>query len=214
MKTTVYIVEDHPLVRDCLVNLVNGEHDLEVCGFTDNGADAITHIQQLKPGITIVDLSLSKRSGLDLIKFLTDANPEENVLVLSMHDESVYANRVFRAGARGYVNKREASEQVITAIRRILAGSVYVNEAFAVEMAMSLGRKKREHEDPVESLSDREIEIFRLLAAGHETSEVAKGLALSPKTVQTYCGRIKEKLNLKNHTELLQAASRWLDSQR
>jgi DNA-binding NarL/FixJ family response regulator len=211
-RTTVFLVDDHPLVRDWLSQLINEEHDLEVCGWAESADLAVTALEKIKPGIIIVDIGLPGKSGLELIRFLTDRNPEENILVLSMHDESVYASRSFRAGARGYVSKRETAEKVVQAIRRILAGGIYVHESFAETFASSLTKTKGGAlPNDVGLLSDRELEVFRQLAAGRETSEIAKDLVLSLKTVQSYCARIKEKLNLRNATELLQAATRWAD---
>lgn len=213
-RTSVFLVDDHPLVRDWLSRLINEEPDLEVCGWADSADNAIATLENLKPGIILVDIGLPGKSGLELIRFLTDRNPEENILVLSMHDEAVYASRAFRAGARGYVSKRETAEKVVLAVRRILAGGVYVNESFAETFASSLSRSKggSPARSDIGLLSDRELEVFRLLAAGRETSEIAKDLSLSLKTVQSYCARIKEKLNLRNATELLQAATRWADA--
>ena len=213
-KTTVFIVDDHPLVGDWLSRLINDEADLEVCGYADNADEASQAIARLRPGIAVIDIGLRGKSGLELIRNLTDQNPEQNILVLSMHDEVVYANRAFRAGARGYVNKRQTANEVVLAIRRILAGGVYVNEAFAATLTMGLSRNRSSGPaDEVSLLSDRELEVFRLLAAGRVNSEIAGDLSVSLKTVQSYCARIKEKLNLSNATELLQAATRWADAQ-
>jgi DNA-binding NarL/FixJ family response regulator len=171
-------------------------------------------VERLKPGIVIVDIGLRGKSGLELIRFLTDQNPEVLILVLSMHDEAVYANRALKAGARGYVSKRETTERVIIAIRRILAGGMYISEALAEALAVGLSRNKNPGlAGDVNLLSDRELEVFQLLAAGRETSEIAKDLSVSLKTVQSFCARIKEKLNLRNATELLQAATRWADAE-
>jgi DNA-binding NarL/FixJ family response regulator len=213
-KTKVFIVDDHPLVGDWLSRLINDEADLEVCGYADNADEASQAISRLQPGIAIIDIGLRGKSGLELIRNLTDQNPDQNILVLSMHDEMVYANRAFRAGARGYVNKRQTANEVVLAIRRILAGGVYVNEAFAATLTMGLGRNRSPGSaDEISLLSDRELEVFRLLAAGRVNSEIAGDLSVSLKTVQSYCARIKEKLNLSNATELLQAATRWADAQ-
>jgi len=213
-KTTVFIVDDHPMVGDWLSRLINDEADLEVCGYADNADEASQAISRLRPGIAIVDIGLRGKSGLELIRNLTDQNPEQNILVLSMHDEVVYANRAFRAGARGYVNKRQTADEVVIAIRRILAGGVYVNEACAATLASGLNRNRVPGAvDEVSLLSDRELEVFRLLAAGRVNSDIAVELSVSLKTVQSYCARIKDKLNLNNATELLQAATRWADAQ-
>lgn len=213
-KATVFIVDDHPLVRDWLSRLINDEVDLEVCGDADNADDAGRAIARLQPSISIIDIGLHGKSGLELIRSLTDQNPDQNILVLSMHDEAVYAHRAFRAGARGYVNKRQTADEVVIAIRRILGGGIYVNEAFTTNLALGLNRNRTVNsEDEITLLSDRELEVFRLLAAGRVNSEIAEDLSVSLKTVQSYCARIKEKLNLRNATELLQAATRWADAQ-
>ena len=213
-KATVFIVDDHPLVRDWLSRLINNETDLEVCGSADNTAEAIQAITRLQPRISIIDIGLRGKSGLELIRSMTDQNPDQNILVLSMHDEAVYAHRAFRAGARGYVNKRQTAEEVVLAIRRILSGGMYINEAFAETLTLGLSsRRATAPEDAMTLLSDRELEVFRLMAAGRVNSEIAEDLSVSLKTIQSYCARIKEKLNLRNATELLQAATRWADAQ-
>jgi len=212
-KTTVFLIDDHPLVRDWLSRLINEETDLEVCGWATKADEAIGEIGRLKPGIIIVDIGLPGKSGLELIRHLTDQNPEELILVLSMHDEAVYAHRALKAGARGYVSKRETTEKMVPAIRRVLAGGMSISETWAE--ALDAGSSR--HKNPalagdVSMLSDREFEVFRLLASGRETSEIAQELGVSLKTVQSFCARIKEKLNLRNATELLQAATRWADA--
>jgi DNA-binding NarL/FixJ family response regulator len=213
-KVTVFIVDDHPLVRDWLTRLINDETDLEVCGFADNADEAAQSIARLHPGISIIDIGLRGKSGLELIRTLTDQDPDQNILVLSMHDESVYAHRAFRAGARGYVNKRQTANEVVIALRRILAGGIYINDAFTETLTMGLNaRRNAGPADAMTLLSDRELEVFRLMASGRINSEIAVDLSVSLKTVQSYCARIKEKLNLRNATELLQAATRWADSQ-
>lgn len=202
------------MVRDWLARLINEETDLEVCGGTDKVDEAIREIQRLKPNLIIVDISLRGKSGLELIRFLKDQNPDELILVLSTHDEAVYARRALKAGARGYVNKRETTENVILGIRRLLSGGMYLSEALTESLAASSSPNKNpDLAGEVNLLSDRELEVFRLLAVGRESSEIAKELSVSQKTVQSFCARIKEKLNLRNATELLQAATRWLDAQ-
>jgi len=213
-KTTVFIVDDHPLVRDWLTRLINEEVDLVVCGSAGNIDEANVAIARLRPGILIIDIGLRGKSGLELIRTLVDQNPDQLILVLSMHDEVVYAQRAYRAGARGYVSKRQTAEKVVLALRRILAGGIYINEAFAETLTLRLGRQRNiAPGDEISLLSDRELEVFRLLSAGHKNSEIAIELSVSLKTVQSYCARIKEKLNLRNATELLQAATRWADAQ-
>lgn len=213
-KKAVFLVDDHPLVREWLSRLINEETDLEVTGWADNAESAISSIGQLQPEIIIVDIGLRGKSGLELIRFLTDQNPDLLILVLSMHDEAVYASRALKAGARGYVSKREATEKVILAIRRLLTGGMYISESLAEALALGFTRNRSAPmAGDVNMLSDRELEVFRLLATGRETSEIAKDLSVSLKTVQSYCARIKDKLNLRNATELLQAATRWFDAQ-
>jgi len=213
-KHSVFIVDDHPVVREWLTRMIHLEADLEVCGWADNVDDAIQSVERLRPNIIIVDITLRGQSGLELIRFLTDQNPDENILVYSMHDESVYATRALRAGARGHVSKSEPTEKVLLAIRHILGGGFYFSEAVTKSLFTGLTRKKAvAMADDVHLLSDRELEVFRLLAAGRETPEISKELSVSLKTVQTYCARIKVKLNLQNATELLQAATRWADAQ-
>jgi DNA-binding NarL/FixJ family response regulator len=213
-KATVFLVDDHPLVLDWLSQLINAEIDLEVCGTADHAQEASLAIARLRPAVAVIDIGLRGKSGLELIRSLTDQNPDQCILVLSMHDEAVYAHRAFRAGARGYVNKRQTAHEVVVALRRILAGGVYVNEAFAANLTLSLNRHRNvPAEDAMVLLSDRELEVFRLLAAGRVNSEIALDLSVSLKTVQSYCARIKEKLNLRNATDLLQAATRWVDAQ-
>jgi DNA-binding NarL/FixJ family response regulator len=213
-KTTVFIVDDHPLVRDWLTRLINEEVDLAVCGSAGDIDEANVAIARLRPGILIIDIGLRGKSGLELIRALVDKNPDQLILVLSMHDEVVYAQRAFRAGARGYVSKRQTAEKVVLAHRRILAGGIYINEAFAEALTQRLGRQRNiAPGDEISLLSDRELEVFRLLSFGRKNAEIAIELSVSLKTVQSYCARIKEKLNLRNATELLQAATRWADAQ-
>jgi DNA-binding NarL/FixJ family response regulator len=213
-KHSVFIVDDHPVIRDWLTRMIQQEADMEVCGWADNVDDAIRSVGAHKPDIVIVDISLRGKSGLELIRFLTDQDPNESILVYSMHDESVYATRALRAGARGHVSKREPTDKVLHAIRRILSGEFYFSEAIAKTLLTRATRKTNvAMADDVHLLSDRELEVFRLLASGRETPDIATDLSVSLKTVQTYCARIKEKLNLHNATELLQAATRWVDGQ-
>lgn len=213
-KKSVFLVDDHPLVRDWLSRLINEETDLTVCGWADKAEDAIAGISKLHPHVIIVDIGLRGKSGMELIRFLTDQNPDELILVLSMHDEAVYASRALKAGARGYVSKRETTEKVTAAIRKILSGGMYISQSLAESLALGLSRgRKVTLANDVSLLSDRELEVFRLMATGRETSDIAKDLSVSLKTVQSYCARIKDKLNLRNATELLQAATRWFDAQ-
>lgn len=212
-KRSVFIVDDHPLVREGLTNLINRQSDLIVCGEAKDSGDAIAGIQKERPDVAIIDISLTNESGLELIKDIVRQFPHVALVVLSMHDEGLYAERALRAGARGYVMKHETSKSVLACIRRVLAGSVYVSERIANRLALRLtSSRKAVASSPVERLSDRELEIFQLLGQGRTPSEIAGDLNLSLKTVQAYCARAKEKFGVTSLTELLRAAIRWDDA--
>jgi DNA-binding NarL/FixJ family response regulator len=211
-KRRVFIVDDHPLVREWLSNLINQQPGLTVCGEAERAPEAFAAIDASRPEVAIVDISLKDSSGIELIKNLKLSCPEVAVLVLSMHEESDYAERALRAGARGYVMKRETTQKVIEAVRRILEGKVYVSGTLADAMASQLaGGKKLAEQSPIEQLSDRELEVFQLLGRGLGTRQIGETLGISPKTVQAYCARMKEKINLASGNELLRAAIRWND---
>jgi DNA-binding NarL/FixJ family response regulator len=212
-KRCVFIVDDHPLVREGLTNLINGQSDLVVCGEARNSAESIEGIAKALPDVAIIDISLTNESGLELIKNLVKQFPQVAVIVLSMHDEALYAERALRAGARGYVMKHETSKSVLASIRRVLDGDIYVSERIVNRMALRLTSARRSvAASPVERLSDRELEIFQLLGQGRTPSEIARDLNLSLKTVQAYCARAKEKFGVNSLTELLRAAIRWDDA--
>jgi DNA-binding NarL/FixJ family response regulator len=212
-KRRIFIVDDHPLVREGLTNLINGQSDLIVCGEAEDSAGAIAGIAKDRPDIALIDISLKNESGLELVKNLDNQFPLVALIVLSMHDEALYAERALRAGARGYVMKRETSRSVLACIRRVLEGGVYLSERVVNSMARRLSTSRKTAEaSPVERLSDRELEIFRLLGQGRTTSEIAEDLHLSLKTVQAYCARAKEKFGVSSLGELLRAAIRWDDA--
>jgi DNA-binding NarL/FixJ family response regulator len=209
----VFIVDDHPLVREGLANLINQQSDLVVCGQAEDAAQTLAGIGASRAELALIDISLKTASGLELVKDLKVHFPDVALIVLSMHDEMLYAERAIRAGARGYVMKRETTKEVLTAIRRVLQGDVYVSERVVNLMARRLGSpRKAAASSPVEQLSDRELEIFRLLGQGRTTSQIATDLHLSLKTVQAYCARAKEKFGVDSLTELLRAAIRWEDA--
>jgi DNA-binding NarL/FixJ family response regulator len=209
-KRRVFLVDDHPLVREWLTNLINQQSDLAVCGEAESAPQALATISKLRPDVAIVDISLQDSSGLELIKDLKEAHPRLVVLVLSMHDEVLYAERALRAGARGYIMKRETTRNVIEAIHRVLDGKLYISAAVAEQIAArSVKGKTVEHQDPIQLLSDRELEVFEMLGQGLGTRQIADALRVSIKTVQVYCGRMKEKMNLGSATELLREAIRW-----
>jgi len=212
--TRVFLVDDHPLVREWLANLIDQQPDLTVCGEAGSAAAALTAIAAARPDVAIVDITLGGRSGLDLIKDLKLMHPSVAVLVLSMHDEALYAERALRAGARGYIMKREVTRKVVLAIRRVQQGRVYLSEQQATHLAEKLVTGATDaSESPVTRLSDRELEIFRLVGQGRATREIAEALLLSAKTVQAYYVRIKEKLGVTNANELMREAVRWVEGQ-
>jgi DNA-binding NarL/FixJ family response regulator len=212
-KSRVFIVDDHPLVREGLANLINGQDDLIVCGDAEDSSQAIIGIVKAQPDVALIDISLKNESGLELVKKLKRQFPLVGLIVFSMHDETLYAERALRAGARGYVMKREASKSVLASIRRVLEGGVYVSEKIINRLIRRPGvSREAPVTSPVERLSDRELEIFRLLGQGRSTGQIAADLNLSLKTVQAYCARAKEKFGVSSLTELLRAAIRWEDA--
>jgi DNA-binding NarL/FixJ family response regulator len=212
-KTKILLVDDHPLVREGLANLIRQHPDLEVCGEAGGEAQALQLLAGGLPDLAVVDLSLENGSGLDLIKSIKAMYPSVAMLVLSMHDESLYAERALRAGARGYLMKREAAKKVIQGIRTVLAGQLFVSEKMAAQMAERFVAGRPVGGPTMELLSDRELEVFQLLGQGQSTRQIADHLHMGFKTVQAYCARIKEKLQLANATELLRSAMRWSERQ-
>jgi DNA-binding NarL/FixJ family response regulator len=216
-KTTLkrlLIVDDHPMMRAGLAQLIDNEGDLKVCGEADNAGQAINAVARQKFDLALVDISLPDKNGLELIKDLRALNRELPVLVVSMHDEMIYAERVLRAGARGYIMKQEGGQKFLQAIRRVLAGQIYVSEKMSARVLENLsGTYSQNTASPVRRLSDREFEVFRLVGQGISTSDIAKRLRLSIKTVEVHRANIKQKLNLTTATELVRFAVRWLDSQ-
>jgi DNA-binding NarL/FixJ family response regulator len=208
----IFLVDDHPLVREWLTQLIDQQPDLTVCGEAGSASEAVTALGTARADLVIVDLSLEDSTGLDLIKSLQRLMPTVPVLVLSMHDESLYAERVFRAGARGYVNKRESAQRVVEAVRRVLDGKLYVSEKAAEILAAKTVRGRAPGEPAIDRLSDRELEVFEKLGQGIGTRQIAEDFSVSIKTVQAYCARIKEKLNVGSATELLREAVRWQDT--
>jgi DNA-binding NarL/FixJ family response regulator len=211
-KRRVFLVDDHPLVREGLANLINHQDDLAVCGEAEDSGGATTGIEKARPDVALIDISLKNESGLELVKNLESKFPNVALIVLSMHDEALYAERALRAGARGYVMKRETTKSMLTAIRCVLEGDTYVSNRVVNLMARRMSSRKAAAKSPVERLSDRELEIFRLLGQGRTTSQIAEDLRLSLKTVQAYCARAKEKFGVNSLTELLRAAIRWEDA--
>ena len=210
----VFLVDDHPLVRESLANLINQQADLSVCGEAEDSPHAISGILQTEPDVAIVDISLTSGSGLELIKSIRLRAPKCATVVLSMHDEKLYAERAIRAGARGYVMKRESTRRIISAIRQVLLGRVFLSDQMSADLAERFATGKTANgNSPVLELSDRELEVFNLLGRGLETRQIAEKLNVSIKTVQAYCARMKIKLKVSNATELLREAIRWNEQQ-
>jgi DNA-binding NarL/FixJ family response regulator len=209
-KSKVLLVDDHPIVRQGLTEMINHEKDLTVCGTAEDLHKALDQISVLGPDLVVVDISLKGSNGIELLKNIKVRYPKMRVLMLSMHDESLYAIRALRAGASGYIMKQEATEKVLTAIRQVLKGEVYLSDKMEKRMMQQLvgGRAVRTG-SPIEDLSDRELEVFGLIGQGHGTRQIAEELHLSIKTIESHRAHIKEKLNLKNAAELVQHAIQW-----
>jgi DNA-binding NarL/FixJ family response regulator len=212
-KSRIFLVDDHPIVVTGFTMMLNGQADLEVCGTASSAEQALEQIPKLKPDLVITDVTLPGRNGLDLLRDVAAALPECRVLVVSMHDELLYAERALRAGARGYLMKEAGAEKVLTAIRLVLEGQVYVSERMHAKILSGMiGNQQRAKSSPIEKLSDREFEIFRLLGEGKSTKEIADQLHLSHKTVAVHRSHIQEKLELNGANELVHHAIRWVAS--
>src|SRR6516165_4022050 len=210
-EISVVIVEDHRMFREQLVRLINKVDGMKVCGEADNIRDGFALITQLKPSIAVVDITLKGSSGLELLKDLRAQGVAVPALVLSMHDESLYAERAIRAGARGYLNKGEGSAELMRAIRHVLNGEIYLNTSFMSRMVQwMINGRDNGSALPTDRLADRELEVFDLVGRGLTTHEIATQLGLGVTTVETYRARIKEKLNLENVARLRIEASRWV----
>lgn len=209
-KRRIFIVEDHPMTRRGLKEMINHEPDLAVCGEADSAAPALEQIKTLKPHLVLVDITLPKTSGLALVKDIRLWTPEVFVLVLSMHDENLYAERVLKAGGHGYVMKSEGGEKLLQVIRQVLQGNTYVSDRVSRNIVDSFaGRRKDSNDATFGKLTDREFEVFQLIGQGLPTIEIGRRLHLSPKTVDSHRLHIKEKLNLHSLPELMRYAVRW-----
>jgi DNA-binding NarL/FixJ family response regulator len=214
-KKRVLVVDDHPIVRQGLALLINREADLVVCAEAEDAHKAMQSIASANPDILMVDISLNGPDGLDLLKDVRARYPDLPVLILSMHDESVYAERALRAGAQGYIMKQEATEKVLVALRRILSHEIYVSERIANRMLQRyIGNRGAGRPSSMADLTDRELEVFRLIGEGHSTRQIAEELHISVKTVESYQAHIKEKLSLRSARELVQHAIQWSISER
>lgn len=209
-KSRVFVVDDHPIVRQGLAMLVNRQPDLTVCGEAEDAQAAMQSLTTAKPDILVLDISLNGPDGLDLLKNIRTRYPDLPVLILSMHDELIYAERALRAGAQGYIMKQEATDMVLVALRRILGHEIYVSERIANRMLQHyIGNPAATRSSSIGDLTDRELEVFRLIGEGHSTRRIAEDLHISVKTVESYQAHIKEKLSLRSARELVQHAIQW-----
>jgi DNA-binding NarL/FixJ family response regulator len=214
-KKMVLVVDDHPLMRQGLSLLINQQQDMQVCGEAEEAQAAMHALAQKKPDIMILDISLNGPDGLELLKSIRVSHPDLPVLILSMHDEAIYAERALRARANGYIMKQEATEKVLVAMRRILNGDIYLSDRMQNKMLHQfIDGAPSMIQSRISSLSDRELEVFRLIGEGRATREIAEELHLSIKTVETYQAHIKEKLALRSGRELIQHAIQWKISEK
>ena len=214
-RRRIVIVDDHPVLRRGLAALIESEPDLAVCGEAATCREALEVIRESRPDLAIVDLALGEEDGLGLIKYLRARHPEIPALVLSMHDESVYAERALKAGAQGYVTKQQLDEALLTAIRRVLDGKRYMSENVQARLAEKfVGGRSLDTGSPLAALSDRELQVFRLIGQGRTTRQIAEALKLSVKTVESHREHIKRKLTLHSSAELAQRATQWVESGR
>jgi DNA-binding NarL/FixJ family response regulator len=215
MAHRIYLVEDHPVMRKGYAAVMGQEMDLEICGVTGSVREARQHIPEVQPDLVIVDLALEDGNGLELIKDLHARLPDLPMLVVTMRDESVYAERVLQAGARGYLMKDEADARVVEAARKVLRGGLYLSPALSSQLLMQFaGNRPAGDPSPLAQLSDRELEVFEYLGQGLSTREIAEQLTLSPKTVDSYRTRAKEKLSIDSNAQLRRRATLWVEHEK
>jgi len=213
-KKRVLLVDDHPMMREGLAQLFGNQHDLEVCGEAGDANEALEKIASLKPDLVLTDITLPGKNGLELIKDIQAMHPGVLVLVISMHDETLYVERVLRAGGRGYIMKQEGGKKIAEATRQVLGGQIYVSEKMSAKiLEIFSGHGANVATSPVEKLTDREFEVFRLIGQGIETKQMADKLHLSTKTIEVHRANIKAKLKLTSMAELIRYAVRWVESQ-
>lgn len=213
-RKRILLVDDHPMMRAGLAQIINQQPGMEVCGEAGNPAEALAALPNCVPDLVVTDITMPGRSGLEFIKDVLALHPQLTILVISMHDEAVYAERVLRAGARGYVMKEAGAEKLLAAIRQVLDGQVYVSEKMSARLLDAMTRQQaRGSRSPISKLSDREFEVFQLIGRGRNTRDIAAQLRLSPKTVDVHRSHIRDKLELKDATALIRYAVRWVESQ-
>jgi DNA-binding NarL/FixJ family response regulator len=208
----ILIVDDHPMMREGLRTLISRERDLTVCGEAETAGQALDAVANLTPDLVLTDITLPGRNGIALIKDICALKPTLLILVISMHDESLYAERVLHAGARGYIMKQESGPTMMQAIRHVLAGRIYLSEKMSARILENVAGK-RAKASPIERLSDREFEVFQLIGRGKSTVQIAEELHLSTKTVEAHRARVKEKLDVRTMPALISFASRWVETQ-
>jgi len=213
-KTRVLVIDDHPMMRQGLAQLINNEPDLRVCCEAGNAREAFECIARGHPDMVLADISLPDKNGLEFIKDLQARQPGTPVLVISMHDESLYAERVLKAGGRGYIMKQEGGKKIMEAIRRVLSGQIYVSDKMSAKiLEIFSGRRTETTTSPIEKLTDREFEVFQLIGQGLDSRTIAERLFLSNKTVDVHRAKIKQKLNLKSSAEVVRYAIRWIEAE-
>ena len=216
MKRNVFVVDDHPMMRRGYASLVNAEPDLAICGEAGSASQAMIGVEQTDPDLVIADISIEGTNGIELTKQLMSQRPDLPVLIISMHDEALYAERALQAGARGYLMKLVGDDAVLEAIRRVLDGHVYVSDAVQDRLLYQHIGQQRPHsqggETALHALSDRELEVFEMIGRGFPTREVAERLSISPKTVESHRAKIKSKLGAETSTDLMRRAIRWVES--
>ena len=213
-KIRVLIVDDHPIVRQGIAQLINQETDLTTCCEAGSAQEALDIMERCSADILLVDISLDGVSGIELVKMLKSRHPKTPALVISMHDESLYAERALRAGARGYIMKQEATEKVLTAIRQVIRGDIYLSERMQAKILQRVLSGDDSGLSPIDLLSDRELEVFRLIGHGFATGDIARELNRSVKTVETHRAHLKDKLSLKNAAELTRYAVQWIEQEK
>lgn len=211
LPSRILIVDDHPIVRDGYAQLIGNQSDLEVCGSAASEQEALVEVRKRSPQLAIVDITLKDSNGIELIKDLRFRHPHLKILVISAHDENLYAERALEAGALGYINKQEATGKLIDAVRRVLSGDVYVSEAISARLLKRrVGLQNRRDVSAIDQLTDRELQVYQMIGNGQTSKQIAGTLNLSTKTIERYKENIKKKLSIKNATELVQKAARWI----
>lgn len=212
-KKKIYIVDDHPLMRKGMAMTLENSVEFTVCGQAESAEEGLGEILSLKPDACVVDISLPGMNGIELVKNLLAQTPDLKILVVSRHDEELYAERAIRAGAKGYLMKLEAGEVLVSAVRQVMNGGIYLSDKIGSQLIMKIASGQSAGDNPLELLSDRELEVFELTGKGESTKEIAQRLHVSVKTIDTYRARIKEKMHLKTANELMRRAVQWVEGE-